>query len=144
MNKRIVFFSIIAFAMAIFGFNFKELAPKKKPNILFILVDDWGYFDLSATGSTFYETPNIDKLYKEGMRFNQAYATYPRCVPSRYSIMTGSHPARQGQDDSGVLGFHIEKNNASIGQAMKNSGYTTFYLGKWHWVVMNLRLLTKA
>jgi arylsulfatase A-like enzyme len=132
MNKRIVFFSVIAFAMAIFGFNFKGLAPKKKPNILFILVDDWGNFDLSATGSTFYETPNIDKLYKEGMRFNQAYATYPRCVPSRYSIMTGSHPARQGQDDSGVLGFHIEKNNVSIGQAMKNSGYTTFYLGKWH------------
>lgn len=132
MNKRIVFFSIVAFLMAIFGFNFKKLAPKKRPNILFILVDDWGKYDLSATGSTFYETPNIDKLYQQGMTFNQAYATYPRCVPSRYSIMTGVHPARQGQDDSGVVGFHIEGSKVSVGQAMKNAGYTTFYLGKWH------------
>ena len=132
MCKRILHFSIIAFSVAFFGFDFKKLAPKKKPNILFILVDDWGNFDLSATGSAFYETPNIDKLYKQGMRFNQAYATYPRCVPSRYSIMTGSHPVRQGQDDSGVVGFHINNPNISIGQAMKNSGYTTFFLGKWH------------
>lgn len=132
MKKKLLVFAIIAFSVVIFGFIENDKPSKSKPNILFILVDDWGNFDLSATGSTFYETPNIDKLYKQGLRFNQAYATYPRCVPSRYSIMTGSHPARQGQDDSGVVGFHINSPNVSIGQAMKNAGYNTFYLGKWH------------
>lgn len=132
MKKRALFYSLIAISLVFFGFNSVNPSKKTKPNILFILVDDWGNFDLSATGSTFYETPNIDKLYKQGMTFNQAYATYPRCVPSRYSIMTGRHPARQGQDDSGVLGFHIENSTLSIGQAMKNAGYSTFYLGKWH------------
>lgn len=132
MKKKLLVFAIIAFSVVIFGFIENDKPSKSKPNILFILVDDWGNFDLSATGSTFYETPNIDKLYKQGLRFNQAYATYPRCVPSRYSIMTGCHPARQGQDDSGVVGFHINSPNVSIGQAMKNAGYNTFYLGKWH------------
>lgn len=132
MYKRIIIFSVLTFSIGIFGFKFKQTKQNKQPNILFILVDDWGNFDLSATGSNFYETPNIDKLYKQGMTFNQAYATYPRCVPSRYSIMTGSHPVRQGKDDSGVVGFHIENSTMSIGQAMKNAGYSTFYLGKWH------------
>lgn len=132
MKKRFLFFAILISASVFSGFSFTRSSKKAKPNILFILVDDWGNFDLSATGSAFYETPNIDKLYKQGMKFSQAYATYPRCVPSRYSIMTGSHPARRGQDDSGVVGFHIENPNASIGQAMKNAGYNTFYLGKWH------------
>lgn len=132
MTKRIAFFIIAAFSIGFLAFRFKQPAKKSKPNILFILVDDYGWRDLSGTGSTFYETPNMDKLIGQGMRFTQAYATYPRCVPSRYSIMTGSHPARQGQDDSGVLGFHIEAPNISIGQAMKNAGYNTFYLGKWH------------
>lgn len=104
----------------------------EKPNILFILVDDYGWRDLSVTGSSFYETPHMDKLFRKGMMFTRAYASYPRCVPSRYSIMTGTHPARQGQDDSGVLGFHIKAPNVSIGTAMKNSGYNTFYIGKWH------------
>lgn len=132
MLKRFSVFAIITLSVGILGFIEKKNPQKSKPNILFILVDDWGHFDLSATGSTFYETPNIDKLYQQGMSFKQAYATYPRCVPSRYSIMTGSHPARQGQDDSGVVGFHIEGAKVSIGQAMKDAGYSTFYLGKWH------------
>jgi len=125
--NKLIFGLIIAICL-----SFNIYAQKNKPNILFILVDDYGYFDLSATGSKFYETPNIDKLFKESLRFNKAYATYPRCVPSRYSIMTGSHPARKGQDDSGVVGFHLENETVSVGQAMKNAGYNTFYLGKWH------------
>lgn len=125
MTKKLLIFLFLIFT----EFSY---AQKVKPNILFILVDDYGYFDLSATGSKFYETPNIDRLFKESMRFNQAYATYPRCVPSRYSIMTGTHSARKGQDDSGVVGFHLEGQTTSIGQAMKQAGYHTFYLGKWH------------
>lgn len=109
--------------------------PQNKPNIIMLLVDDYGWRDSQVYGSLFYETPHIDKLASEGVRFIQAYATYPRCVPSRYSIMTGSHPARlkgDGEGRDGELGFSINKPNVSIGEAMKNAGYYTFYLGKWH------------
>jgi arylsulfatase A-like enzyme len=111
------------------------ISNNKKPNILFILVDDYGWKDSKAYGSTFYETPNMDKLIGQSLKFNQAYATYPRCVPSRYSIMTGSHPARlkgDGEGKDGEAGFTVHTPNISIGQAMKNNGYQTFYIGKWH------------
>lgn len=132
MKKSIRFLSFLAVLAVILSCISSKNAFKSKPNVLFILVDDWGYFDLAATGSRFYETPHIDVLYAEGMTFTQAYATYPRCVPSRYSIMTGTHPARFGQDDSGVVGFHIQAPTKSIGDAMKEVGYSTFYVGKWH------------
>ena len=67
-----------------------------RPNILFILVDDLGAHDARCFGSTFYETPNIDRLRARGTRFTQAYATSPLCSPTRASILTGQYPARIG------------------------------------------------
>jgi len=64
------------------------------PNIIFFLVDDLGWIDVSFRDSTFYKTPNIDDLSDRSMNFSQAYASHPRCEPSRYSIITGMHPAR--------------------------------------------------
>jgi arylsulfatase A-like enzyme len=106
-------------------------ATAQKPNILFILVDDFGWRDIAGTGSNFYETPNMDKLVAQGMTFTDAYCTYPRCVPSRYSIMTGTHPARMSKG-GGDENLRIQSPNVSIGQAMQNAGYHTFYIGKWH------------
>jgi arylsulfatase A-like enzyme len=106
-----------------------------KPNVLMILVDDFGWRDIKAYGSNFYETPNMDKLIGESLKFNQAYSTYPRCVPSRFSIMTGTHPARlkgDGEGKGNEPGFTVTEPNISIGQAMQNAGYQTFYVGKWH------------
>jgi arylsulfatase A len=68
-------------------------AADRRPNILIILVDDMGWRDLSVTGSTFYETPNIDRIAHDGMRFTQAYAACPVCSPSRASLLTGHYPA---------------------------------------------------
>lgn len=110
-------------------------ATSKKPNVLVILVDDYGWRDIHAYGSDFYETPNMDRLIGQSLKFTQAYSTYPRCVPSRYSIMTGTHPARlkgDGEGKDGEEGFTVHRPNISIGQAMKNAGYKTFYIGKWH------------
>lgn len=109
----------------------KSKTIAQKPNILFILVDDFGWRDIAGTGSNFYETPSMDKLITQGATFTEAYSSYPRCVPSRYSIMTGSYPARTakgGKDE----GLNINEPNISIGQAMQNCGYHTFYIGKWH------------
>jgi arylsulfatase A-like enzyme len=101
-----------------------------QPNVLFILVDDFGSRDLSCYGSALYETPNMDRLAASGAKFTQAYVAYPRCVPSRFAIFTGKHPARvQGEKDSP----HVEPDrDATIGQAFKAAGYSTFYCGKWH------------
>ena len=71
-------------------------AHAKKPNFVFILADDYGIKDVGIEGSTFYETPNLDKLAEGGMRFTQGYATCQVCSPSRASIMLGQYPARHG------------------------------------------------
>lgn len=132
---RKVFLLINVFLLFILATSIAQTNLKPKPNIIMILVDDYGWRDSKVYGSSFYETPHIDKLASEGVRFTQAYATYPRCVPSRYSIMTGSHPARlkgDGEGRDGEPGFTVRTPNVSIGAAMKNAGYYTFYLGKWH------------
>ena len=124
----------------------------RRPNVVFILVDDMGYKDLSATGSQFYETPNIDRIANEGFRFTQGYAGSRVCSPSRASIMLGKATARHGITDwigarSGEnwrnLDRHdkllpaeyvheLPKNDVSMAEAMKAAGYTTFFAGKWH------------
>ncbi len=104
----------------------------QSPNILILHVDDLGYHDLSINGSEIYETPNIDQLAKESVRFINAYANYPRCVPSRYAMMTGSYPIQDGQvpDDGFKIG-NIAKNKNHV-LALKEAGYDTAYFGKWH------------
>lgn len=133
MKRRNVFKKLTLFLFLIPGIIFAQ--KKAKPNVLVIMVDDYGWRDIHAYGSDFYETPNMDKLIGQSLKFTQAYSTYPRCVPSRYSIMTGSHPARlkgDGEGKDGEPGFTVHAPNISIGQAMKNAGYATFYIGKWH------------
>jgi len=73
--------------------------PKKKPNIVFILIDDLGWVDTSCYGSGFYETPHIDALASEGMLFTNAYAACAVCSPTRAAVMTGRYPARLGVTD---------------------------------------------
>lgn len=113
---------LFAIGSALFG--------QSQPNVLFILIDDFGSRDLGCYGSTLYETPNMDRLAASGAKFTQAYVAYPRCVPSRFGILTGKHPARvQGEKDSP----HVEpERDATFGQAFQAAGYSTFYCGKWH------------
>ncbi|HPO36986.1 MAG TPA: sulfatase-like hydrolase/transferase, partial [Kiritimatiellia bacterium] len=73
------------------GAAFVNAAP---PNIVFVLVDDMGWTDLGCFGSTYYETPNIDRLAAQGMRFTDAYSACTVCSPSRACLMTGQYPAR--------------------------------------------------
>src|SRR5690554_2315571 len=76
-----------------------EVRDLKRPNIIFLLIDDLGWRDLACYGSTFYETPHLDRLAREGMTFTQAYAAAPVCSPSRASILSGKYPARVGVTD---------------------------------------------
>ena len=110
--------------------NRKEQAENKQPNVVFFLVDDLGWKDLGYRGSDFYETPEIDKIANESMRFNQAYAAHPRCVPSRYAMITGQFPARFGSPGRGES--QLKKSEFTIAESFKEAGYTTFFAGKWH------------
>ena len=116
-----------------------------RPNVIFILVDDLGWNDLGYSGSTFYETPNIDKLSKESFQFTNAYSASPVCSPTRASIMTGKHPARVNITDwipgldpqnRALLGpkdlHNLPLEEITISEKLKESGYNTFYVGKWH------------
>lgn len=114
-----------------------------KPNFLFFLIDDLGWSDLGCYGSTFYETPNIDKLASEGMLFTDGYAACPVCSPTRASVMTGKYPARINLTDfiwnankDQLLPAHYENHMAleevTIAEALKESGYNTYFIGKWH------------
>ena len=100
------------------------------PNVLLILVDDLGGRDLGCYGSDLYETPQIDRFSASSAIFTQAYAAYPRCVPSRFALMTGKHPARfQGNKDGLKV---VPGRDTTIGHVMSEAGYRTFYCGKWH------------
>jgi arylsulfatase A-like enzyme len=96
MTCKFQFALILAAATCIsFALPFAVHAqPKPAPNIVFFLVDDLGWTDVGCFGSSFYETPHIDKLAKSGMRFTNAYTACPVCSPTRASIMTGKHPVR--------------------------------------------------
>ena len=118
-------------------------------NVVFILVDDLGQKDIGIEGTTFYETPNIDKLAAGGMRFTNGYATCQVCSPSRASIMLGKYPPRIGITDwiGAATGTRWNRNDRvlpspngnslphediTLAEAMREAGYKTFFAGKWH------------
>jgi arylsulfatase A-like enzyme len=125
-------------------------AAARPPNIVFFLADDLGQRDLAVYGSSFYETPHLDRLAREGARFTDAYAACPVCSPTRASIMSGMWPQRTGITDyiGAPLKPELWQRNTplrpapyadrlaldapTLAKAMKAAGYATFFAGKWH------------
>lgn len=117
-------------------------------NFVFVLADDLGWRDLGCYGSSFYETPNLDRLAQEGVRFTHAYASSPVCSPTRASVMTGKYPASVGVTDwidiSGDVHprrgklvdapytDHLAQEETSPATALGDAGYATWHVGKWH------------
>jgi arylsulfatase A-like enzyme len=113
------------------------------PSFILILIDDLGWRDLGCYGSGFYETPCLDRLAAEGVRFTDAYATCPVCSPSRASILTGRYPARVGVTDyiggdsrgrliSAPYTRQLPLEEFSLARALARGGYATWHVGKWH------------
>ncbi|MDB6140305.1 MAG: N-acetylgalactosamine 6-sulfate sulfatase [Verrucomicrobiaceae bacterium] len=117
----------------------------RQPNVVFMLIDDMGWTDLGCYGSKYYESPNIDKLATEGMRFTQAHSACTVCSPTRSAILTGKYPARTHITDW-IAGhdrpfaklkipdwsMHLPLEEETIAKRFKSAGYSTASIGKWH------------
>lgn len=147
--KKIPIFWLIALFTVL---GVVKTSAQKKPNIILFLVDDLGWSDITSFGgSTYYETPNIDKLARNGVKFTSAYAGSTLCSPTRASLMTGKSPGRlhithaipilgylrmdEGKatplkDADYVMNLPLEE--TTIAEALKTAGYATASIGKWH------------
>ena len=137
-------YSVIS--ICIFLISCQKSRDNVPPNVLIIIADDLGWSQIGCYGSTFYETPNIDKLSKSGIRFSNAYSAASICSPTRAAIMTGKYPARLDLTDFIPGNFPKNKplltpenwqkflplDEITIGEKMEASGYYTGFFGKWH------------
>ena len=112
-----------------------SLQSAEKPNVILIFIDDMGYGDVGFNGATGPKTPNLDRMVKEGMRFNDFYSGCAVCSPSRATLMTGRHHIRAGvyswiNDESQKS--HLLLREITIAETLKRAGYSTAHVGKWH------------
>ena len=128
------------------GRSAEKKVAERLPNIVFFLVDDLGWADVACYGSSFYETPNIDQLATEGVRFSDAYAACHVCSPTRASILTGKYPATLNLTDwlrgrrnfsfqrllNAEINQQLPSEETTIAEILKSKGYATGIFGKWH------------
>ena len=113
-------------------------APARRPNVLFILADDLGYGDLSCYGRPDYQTPVLDSLARQGLKFTNNYAAAPVCTPTRCAYITGRYPQRLpvGLEEpltiSSPTGVGLPPDHPTIASLLKANGYETSLVGKWH------------
>ncbi len=142
---RISFITLTSLCLTLFPSWTKAAA--ERPNIILIMGDDMGISDIGCYGSEI-QTPNLDSLASEGLRFRQFYNT-ARCCPTRASLLTGLYPHQAGighmMDDRGVDGYRgdLNRNCVTIAEVMKTAGYQTYISGKWH-VTKNTQPKSKA
>ncbi len=126
---------IIILFLLLFSVSIYASETIQRPNIIFIFVDDQGYYDLGCYGATEVKTPRIDALARQGVRFTDYYAAAPICSPSRAGLLTGCYPRRTGNE---VWVHRPDSENGippsmlTLAELFKNEGYSTACIGKWH------------
>jgi arylsulfatase A len=146
MQRRQFLIKLAKFAAGATAFSATSLScikQTRKPNIIYILADDLGYGDLSCYGQQHFQTPNLDRMAAEGMKFTDHYSGSTVCAPSRASLMTGFHTGHcwvRGNYESGPHGFgaclELRPQDATITEIAKQQGYSTGVFGKWGLGVM--------
>lgn len=137
INKNSILKPIFLSSLGLILWNCKSNIDQKvrteKPNIILVLADDLGYKDIGFNGSKEVPTPNLDKIAKAGVRFTNAYVTHPFCGPSRAGLITGRYQRRFGvQANPNSQGNGLPKTEKTLGALLKESGYHTGIIGKWH------------
>jgi arylsulfatase A-like enzyme len=118
----------------LFSFAIPVLANQELPNIIILFADDQGYADIGCFGAKGFETPNLDQLAREGRRFTSFYSASAICTPSRAALLTGCYPVRTGMTDV-LFPWSTEglnENEVTIAEMLKQKGYATACVGKWH------------
>lgn len=124
-----IFFTSLLAAMSCCVHAVAGSSPRSKPNIVVIFADDLGYGDLSCYGATKIDTPSIDGLASQGMKFSDAHSAASLCSPSRYGLLTGTSPWRLHRKGNG---YRLSPGQTTIGSFLQAQGYTTAAIGKWH------------
>lgn len=136
MNKTYMTIALMSPLVCTAGMGAKKAKAnnQQKPNVIIILADDLGYGDLGCYGAKNVETPNVDKLAKQGIRFTDAHAIASTSTPSRYSLLTGEYAWRRPGTDvaPGDAGMIIQPTQFTIADMFKSVGYSTCAIGKWH------------
>ena len=143
-NSPLSFTFVVITTIVLFHFLFgcAKAPDSAKPNIIFIMADDMGYGDLGSYGQTVIQTPYLDKMAKEGLRFTNCYAGSTVCAPSRSVLMTGLHTGhttvRGNFGKYGVVGLAggngrvpLNETDITVAEVLKDAGYTTGITGKW-------------
>ena len=112
-------------------------AESRPPNLIVILTDDLGYADVGFNGCQDFETPHIDRIAREGVRFTNGYVSFPVCGPSRAGLMTGRYQDRFGFCDNPVIDpdnpqAGLPLSETTMADALKSAGYRSMAVGKWH------------
>jgi arylsulfatase A len=133
-SKWFVFPLLAGAALATSAARAQTAQPAKRPNIVFMLIDDMGWGELGCYGNTFNETPRIDKFATTAMRFTEAYCQ-PTCSPTRASLLSGQYPHRTGIED--YLDYnspnYLDPNKEyTVNKMLSDAGYLTCHIGKWH------------
>src|SRR5437868_4563432 len=114
---------------------FAQPGPRRPPNVVFVLADDLGCYDLGCYGQTKIRTPSVDRLAREGMRFTQFYAGAPVCAPSRCTLMTGKHTGHTSVRDNKAYEPEgqapMAPDEVTLAELFKKKGYVTGAMGKW-------------
>jgi arylsulfatase A-like enzyme len=149
MVERLLFPIVLAYGLLLFGCPGEDdsIAPAAAPNVILIVADDLGWFDLGAYGNDFIETPNLDRLAAQGIRFTNGYASAAICSPSRSTLLTGLHPIEtnitehihgNGPPRPGEalrtppVSQQLDLSYRTTGEYFKSRDYATAYIGKWH------------
>ncbi len=128
MNPRRIRGLVLSSLAVLFAVNGANATP---PNIVLVLTDDQGYGDLSCHGNPTVKTPNLDRLYRESVRFTDFHVC-PTCTPTRCTLMSGRHEFRSGVSHTITMRCRMSLKATTIAQVLKSAGYTTGIFGKWH------------
>lgn len=132
-KQKTKFMKITTLFCFVFCLLTSHIKSQEKPNIILVLADDLGYGDLSCYGSQRIETPALDKMAKEGLKFNQFYAASAVCTPTRVSILTGQYPLRFSVSEHfNDQQMFLNNTMLTIPKALKKQGYVSKHIGKWH------------
>ena len=124
----------LSLTLLLLHFTFQLASASQSPNVLLIYADDLGYGDLGCYGHPVIQTPHLDQLAADGLRFTQHYSPSALCSPSRAALLTGRTPYRTGvqswiPEDTGI---YLHKQEITLADLLKEQGYATAIIGKWH------------